>query len=59
MFSAFNQLFKSLFSALERFAKALDHIGRVAEITAEGYAKEAELENAATIKRLTAELDKA
>lgn len=57
MFSAFNNLFKSLFSALERFAKALDYLGKAAEMTAKGFADEVELENAAKVKQLKAQLD--
>ena len=56
MFSAFNNL---LFSALERFAKALDYLGKAAEMTAKGFADEVELENAAKVKQLKSELDKA
>lgn len=55
MFSMFTQLFNTftvLFSALEKFAKSLDHIGTSTEELALGYADEQRIKRKARMIKL-------
>ncbi len=56
MFGSFFRMFEKLFSAGEKGASALDHLGRSAEQSAAAYADQKEMERKAQMAQLNKQL---